>query len=122
MKNISGRFLVGLRWWSFIDDQGNEKWVFESRESQETINDFDSTVFWYSQMGTSLFWILITLWEIMWLRLFWGILALFCCCLAISNLYAYHKCNAKYRHKVEMYKEFGATFLKMLRERMSESS
>ena len=64
VKNISGRFLVGLRWWSFIDEEGNEKWVFESRDSQTKLNALDSTVFWYSQIGTSFFWSLFIFWEL----------------------------------------------------------
>lgn len=29
-KNISGRLLVGLRWWNEIQPDGSNKWVFES--------------------------------------------------------------------------------------------
>lgn len=30
VKNISGRLLVGLRWWNEIQPDGSNKWVFES--------------------------------------------------------------------------------------------
>ncbi len=30
VKNITGRRLVGLRWWSMINEDGTEEWVFES--------------------------------------------------------------------------------------------
>ncbi|KAK6024740.1 hypothetical protein OSTOST_09447 [Ostertagia ostertagi] len=30
VKNITGRLLVGLRWWNFVDDNGNNHWKFES--------------------------------------------------------------------------------------------
>lgn len=30
VKNISGRLLVGLRWWNEIQPDGTNKWVFES--------------------------------------------------------------------------------------------
>lgn len=31
-KNISGRILVGLRWWNILNpDTGEEKWIFESK-------------------------------------------------------------------------------------------
>ena len=29
VKNVSGRLLVGLRWWNYIDDQGTSHWMFE---------------------------------------------------------------------------------------------
>lgn len=32
VKNITGRLLVGLRWWNYIDDDGKSHWVYESKE------------------------------------------------------------------------------------------
>ena len=32
VKNVSGRLLVGLRWWSDVAEDGGTRWVFESRE------------------------------------------------------------------------------------------
>lgn len=32
VKNITGRLLVGLRWWNYIDDNGESHWVYESKE------------------------------------------------------------------------------------------
>ena len=34
VKNITGRLLVGLRWWNYIDDEGKSHWVFENRAAQ----------------------------------------------------------------------------------------
>lgn len=31
VRNVSGRTLVGLRFWNQVDDTGNSFWVFESR-------------------------------------------------------------------------------------------
>jgi hypothetical protein len=30
-KNISGRYLVGLRWWNEVKKDGKEVWIFESK-------------------------------------------------------------------------------------------
>ena len=30
VKNVSGRLLVGLRWWNEIQEDGSNQWVFES--------------------------------------------------------------------------------------------
>lgn len=30
VKNITGRLLVGLRWWNVIDENGNSSWKYES--------------------------------------------------------------------------------------------
>ncbi|KAF4526465.1 hypothetical protein B566_EDAN014077 [Ephemera danica] len=32
VKNITGRLMVGLRWWNYIDDNGESHWEFESRK------------------------------------------------------------------------------------------
>jgi len=29
---VSGRLLVGLRWWNQIDEEGKSKWMFESKQ------------------------------------------------------------------------------------------
>lgn len=32
VKNVSGRLLVGLRWWNEVKDDGVSIWIFESQE------------------------------------------------------------------------------------------
>lgn len=32
VKNITGRLMVGLRWWNYVDDDGKSHWIFESRK------------------------------------------------------------------------------------------
>ena len=27
--------MVGLRWWNYIDNEGESKWVFESRSTEQ---------------------------------------------------------------------------------------
>lgn len=34
-RNVCGRTLVGLRYWSRVDDDGESSWVFESRDVRE---------------------------------------------------------------------------------------
>jgi hypothetical protein len=67
-KNLSGRqdelflvltefrLLVGLRWWSVIQEDGSEKWIFESREEQYKPNAVDKYLFWTSQFLAAGFW------------------------------------------------------------------
>ena len=121
VKNISGRFLVGLRWWSFIDPEGNEKWVFESRNNKQPNNALDTTVFWYTQIGASFFWLVIICWEVLMMRIFWTILCAICFGLSFTNLYAYYQCNADYKNKIGMYKGYGSTIINMIRGRFSSN-
>lgn len=32
VKNITGRLLAGLRYWNYVDDAGNNHWIFESKK------------------------------------------------------------------------------------------
>ncbi|VAH14851.1 unnamed protein product [Triticum turgidum subsp. durum] len=50
VKNVSGRILVGLRWWNEIDDDGNSVWKFEclDGESLARMNKKDSWLFWWT--------------------------------------------------------------------------
>jgi hypothetical protein len=34
VKNVSGRILVGLRWWNEINERGGSIWRFESLDQQ----------------------------------------------------------------------------------------
>ncbi|CAE8583786.1 unnamed protein product, partial [Polarella glacialis] len=38
VKNISGRLLVGLRWWNLVRDDGTSEWVFESNPDEGNLN------------------------------------------------------------------------------------
>lgn len=40
VKNITGRLLVGLRWWSYVQDNGHSEWVFESLEDMVRQHSF----------------------------------------------------------------------------------
>ncbi|MBL1506050.1 DUF846 domain-containing protein, partial [Klebsiella pneumoniae] len=47
-KNISGRILVGLRWWNNYDvDTQEDKWIFESKNEIKEPN-IDRKTFWFS--------------------------------------------------------------------------
>lgn len=37
VKNITGRLMVGLRWWNYVDDDGKSHWVFESKKVRSII-------------------------------------------------------------------------------------
>lgn len=92
VKNITGRFLLGLRWWTKIDDEGKEGWLFEYNQ-HTTSNSVDGTVFWASQAIVSTFWALIFLLKLFSLQPFWLLLAFFNLVLQATNLYAFYKCR-----------------------------
>ena len=56
VKNVSGRLLVGLRWWNEVREDGTNEWRFESREDTSRISDLDSRVFWLTLWVMPLIW------------------------------------------------------------------
>ena len=47
VKNLTGRYLVGMRWWTEIKDDGKEVWSYESAPADYQPNGIDSTFFWF---------------------------------------------------------------------------
>jgi len=45
VKNVSGRLLVGLRWWNRVAEDGSSEWIFEASTTKKP-NRFDKMVFW----------------------------------------------------------------------------
>ena len=59
VKNITGRFMVGLRWWNYINDAGESQWVFESRsnEASEKYSSTEVYIFWAGLFVAPVFWV-----------------------------------------------------------------
>ena len=91
IKNVSGRVLVGLRWWNYVDEAGENQWVFESlpvpacqystpcthtvdfvQESEvHRIDARNSRLFWGALYVTPIIWILLLIGAILQASHFW---------------------------------------------------
>lgn len=93
VKNVSGRLLVGLRWWNEVREDGTNEWRFESREDTSRISDLDSRVFWLTLWVMPLVWGIFTVSTFFSFNYGW----MLCCLVALSlsgaNLYGYTKCS-----------------------------
>ena len=55
--------MVGLRWWNYIDTDGDSKWMFESRSFEAdpgAVNKLSSTevyIFWAGLIAAPAFWV-----------------------------------------------------------------
>lgn len=117
VKNITGRLLVGLRWWAQVDLSENEytsdetRWIFESKENVK-INSFDQTWFWTVLYVTPAVWMWFLFIGVMRLRLGWLITVMFGVGLNIANVYGYWRCSkdqkAKFQAMVQKGAEMGA--------------
>ena len=61
-KNISERILVGLRWWNQIKSNGQEVWIYESKNEQD-LNKINSKIFWDSLNTNTFIWVVLSFWE-----------------------------------------------------------
>ena len=71
VKNITGRLLVGLRWWSEIDRNGKEQWRFENPSEGRVVNAVDNAFFWFSQVLGTLVWGILFVLKVLTLGVFW---------------------------------------------------
>ena len=102
VKNISGRVLVGLRWWNEVKEDGTEVWVFES-ENEKKARSIDTTIFWMSIYSSPIFWGIFIILEIISLRFMWFLLCIIGFILTFSNAFGYYKCSGDQKKKIQSF-------------------
>ncbi|KAM3133978.1 hypothetical protein pb186bvf_013944 [Paramecium bursaria] len=63
VKNITGRFLVGLKWYSDVGANGQVIWKFEYFDLKSR-SKVDSSIFWTFQLGFSALWLWFTFYNL----------------------------------------------------------
>jgi len=58
-RNVSGRTLVGLRFWNQVDEDGESYWVFECRDANHPANAVDSKMFWTALYAFPVLWLVL---------------------------------------------------------------
>uniref|UniRef100_A0A383VP63 Golgi apparatus membrane protein TVP23 n=1 Tax=Tetradesmus obliquus TaxID=3088 RepID=A0A383VP63_TETOB len=94
VKNVTGRLLVGLRWWNEGNSETGNAWRFESlAEGQRVINPYESRWFWIVLVANPALWVLCSLSAL--LGLDWGYLLIPITGVVLggSNLAGYFKCS-----------------------------
>ncbi|KAK9239275.1 hypothetical protein V1525DRAFT_398339 [Lipomyces kononenkoae] len=92
-KNVTGRLLVGLRWWNESSPNGDSIWVFESADPQRVINGTDSRFFWTVLYSTPVIWGLLALLAILKFELIWLSLVIIAVILSATNAMAFTRCD-----------------------------
>jgi glucan phosphoethanolaminetransferase (alkaline phosphatase superfamily) len=102
-KNVTGRLLVGLRWWNEVREDGSNVWIFESLEDRALLNPHEVRLFWICLILPCIIWLIFAiaaffslLTELQWL--FLSILALV---LNLANVIGYIKCARDARRKLK---------------------
>ncbi|XP_073246482.1 Golgi apparatus membrane protein TVP23 homolog B-like [Porites lutea] len=93
VKNVTGRLLVGLRWWNYIDEDGNSHWVFESKKNDKSVTTAESRVFWLGLVICPLIWMLFLVAALFSLKFKWLLVVAVGLTLNIANLIGYIRCK-----------------------------
>ncbi|KXS13782.1 DUF846-domain-containing protein [Gonapodya prolifera JEL478] len=92
VKNVSGRFLVGLRWWNEVAEDGSTRWTFEAKQNR-AVNPVDSRVFWTSLYVYPLVWLAFIILAILKLSVGWALLCGVAIALNVTNVLGYRNCD-----------------------------
>ncbi|XP_029952403.1 Golgi apparatus membrane protein TVP23 homolog A-like [Salarias fasciatus] len=97
VKNVTGRLLVGLRWWNQIDEDGRSLWVFEAKKTSRdsTIGtEVEARIFWLGLIICPLIWTFFFFTSLFSLKIKWLSLVVASISLQVANLYGYLRCKA----------------------------
>jgi hypothetical protein len=106
VKNITGRLLVGLRWWNKVEGD-TTRWIFESAKDRQT-HKFDSSVFWTVLYVTPVIWICLGIVGLLKFNVGWLITVITATSLSGANVYGYYKCSSEQKAKWEQMMQEGA--------------
>eukprot|EP01069_Polyplicarium_translucidae_P002371 Polyplicarium_translucidae@DN2011_c0_g1_i1.p1 len=101
VKNVTGRMLVGMRWWNNIKDDGSNEWIFESRTNEGNINATDKTVFWTGVYVWPIVWVVLFIVYLLRFEIQWMLLVTVAMSLSLANLVGYWKCSKDSKRKMQ---------------------
>lgn len=124
VKNISGRLLVGLRWWNQVDDDGQSRWVFEARKGSARLqSNSEARLFWVSLVVCPVLWSILSFTSLVYFRIKWLPVVVMGLVLNGANLYGYVKCkfgsNTSLKNVATNF--FGRQFLKQALSKEDDS-
>ncbi|XP_068672321.1 Golgi apparatus membrane protein TVP23 homolog B-like isoform X1 [Montipora foliosa] len=93
VKNVTGRLLVGLRWWNYVDEDGNSHWVFESKKNDKNVSSAESRVFWLGLVICPLVWMFFLVAALFSLKFKWLLVVAVGLSLNVANLVGYVRCK-----------------------------
>ncbi|XP_075417165.1 Golgi apparatus membrane protein TVP23 homolog B isoform X1 [Tenrec ecaudatus] len=97
VKNVTGRLMVGLRWWNHIDEDGKSHWVFEARKASspesKTVSEAESRIFWLGLITCPVLWVIFAFSALFSFRIKWLAVVIMGVVLQGANLYGYIRCK-----------------------------
>ncbi|EFO27964.2 hypothetical protein LOAG_00530 [Loa loa] len=93
VKNITGRLLVGLRWWNFVDAEGNSHWRYESAKDMSRFDALERRIFWGALVAAPAMWMILICIAFVTLKWEWMVVAIMGALMNGANLYGYLRCR-----------------------------
>merc|ERR1711920_1114196 len=91
-KNVLGRIMVGLRWYSEVDEEGNTQWKYMSDVNFKP-NARDKNIFWYGIYLWPAMWMLFFVFDIFKFHWAWLLLDGIAVVLSCTQFYGYWLCR-----------------------------
>jgi len=101
VKNVTGRLIVGLRWWNETLEDGSNIWRFESAEDTRQVHHVEAIIFWLSLYFTPVLWTLFALTCVFRVQMMWILVPLVGFALSAANVYGYMKCAKDQRSRLQ---------------------
>jgi len=93
VKNVTGRILVGLRWWNDIKEDGSSAWVFESLSDESIVDSMDRSIFWGALYFWPLLWLVLFIINFVAFNWNWLLLIGMVIVFAMANVVGYWRCS-----------------------------
>lgn len=94
VKNVSGRLLVGLRWWNEIGEDGTtQTWRFESLTDRSQLNTVDGRIFWWTLYANPAVWIVLGIVCVLKFNVSYLVMVAIAITLSVANIVGYYKCD-----------------------------
>nr|XP_039248111.1 Golgi apparatus membrane protein TVP23 homolog B-like [Styela clava] len=104
VKNISGRLLVGLRWWNKIEEDGKSQWIYESRRGaalkKHPVLAAESRIFWFGLILCPIFWFFMLFSTVFGMKPQWLAVVIIALGLNGANLFGYIRCKVGSRKQL----------------------
>jgi len=108
-KNVTGRLLVGLRWWNEVKEDGTNEWIFESLEDKSVLNGKEVLIFWGALFASPVIWAVLAIVNVFKFSVTWLIIVIIALILCFANIYGFFKCARDSKSKLKAYAQEQAT-------------
>eukprot|EP00243_Klebsormidium_subtile_P004370 TRINITY_DN18349_c0_g1_i1.p1 TRINITY_DN18349_c0_g1~~TRINITY_DN18349_c0_g1_i1.p1 ORF type:complete len:188 (+),score=32.95 TRINITY_DN18349_c0_g1_i1:373-936(+) len=107
VKNVSGRRLVGMRWWNETDEEGESLWRFESldQQSMEQLSKKDGWLFWWTLYITPALWIVLGAIALIKFQFDYLLIVAVAVVLGVSNIIGFTKCRKDAKKQIQSFSQ-----------------